>query len=242
MSTWPVTAGAPAPGLAGLVPAGWRDELATELASPGFQALERFLVEEERSGVRVFPPRGQIFAALAATPLSKVKVVVIGQDPYPTAGNANGLAFSVAPGQRLPQSLKNLFAGLCADTGVPGPTSGDLTPWANEGVLLLNTVLTVRESEPNSHRKKGWEPFTEAVLRRVSEQEGAVVFLCLGNHARAMAERLVDTRRHSILAAPHPSPLNGRKFEETARRERLFSRVNELLAAGGRSGVVWELP
>lgn len=237
-----VAAGGPALGLAGLVPAGWRDSLAAEIASPGFQALEKFLDEEERSGANVFPPRAQIFAALAATPPSKVKVVVIGQDPYPTAGNANGLAFSVAPGQPIPASLKNIFLGLKADTGAAPPQSGDLTPWAKEGVLLLNTVLTVRESAPNSHRNQGWEPFTEAVLKKVNEQPGPVVFLCLGNQARSMAENMVDTQKHTILSAPHPSPLNGKKFEETARREKLFTRVNDVLAAGGRTRVDWALP
>jgi uracil-DNA glycosylase len=228
-------------GLAGLVPSAWRDTLATEIASPGFQALEKFLDEEDRTGAKVFPPRAQVFAALAATPPSKVKVVVIGQDPYPTAGNANGLAFSVAPGMPVPASLKNLFAGLKADTGAAVPQSGDLTKWANEGVLLLNTVLTVREGEPNSHRGKGWEPFTEGVLKKVNEQSGPVVFLCLGNQAKAMAESLVDTGKHTIISAPHPSPLNGRKFVETAEREHLFTHVNDVLKAGGRGTVDWAL-
>lgn len=229
-------------GLAGLVPSAWQDTLKNEIASPGFQALEKFLDDEAASGANIFPPRAQIFAALAATPPGKVKVVVIGQDPYPTAGNANGLAFSVARGQAIPQSLKNLYAGLKADTGAPTPTSGDLTPWAKEGVLLLNTVLTVRESAPNSHRGKGWEPFTEAVLQKVNEQPGPVVFLCLGAQAKTMAEGMVDTRKHTILAAPHPSPLNGKKFEQAAAREKLFTRVNDVLTAGGRGKVNWALP
>lgn len=230
----------PPQGLAGLVPQAWRAPLAAEIASPGFQALEKFL-DEEGLSAKVFPPRAQIFAALAATPPSKVKVVVIGQDPYPTAGNANGLAFSVAPGMPIPASLKNLFKGLEADTGAAPPQSGDLTPWAKSGVLLLNTVLTVRESAPNSHRGKGWEPFTEAVLEKVNLQAGPVVFLCLGAQARAMAESLVDTQKHTILSAPHPSPLNGKKFEEACGREHLFSKVNDVLEAGGRTAVDWTL-
>jgi uracil-DNA glycosylase len=229
-------------GLAALVPRAWAASLAAELASPGFQALQEFLDAEDRSGARVFPPRAQVFAALAAVQPAGVKVVVLGQDPYPTAGNANGLAFSVSPGQPLPRSLKNLFAGLAADTGAAPPTSGDLTPWAREGVLLLNTVLTVRESSPNSHRGKGWEPFTRGVLEQVNRQPGPVVFLCLGAHAKALAEGMVDTLRHTILSAPHPSPLNGKKFEQLAGKERLFSRVNEVLEAGGRAGVRWALP
>jgi uracil-DNA glycosylase len=237
-----VVAGGPPTGLAGLVPSAWQDTLKNEIASPGFQALEKFLDEEAASGANVFPPRAQIFAALAATPPAKVRVVVIGQDPYPTSGNANGLAFSVAKGQAIPQSLKNLYAGLKADTGAPTPSSGDLTPWAKEGVLLLNTVLTVRESAPNSHRGKGWEPFTEAVLKKVNEQPGPVVFLCLGAQAKTMAEGMVDTGKHTILAAPHPSPLNGKKFEQVAGAQKLFTRVNDVLTSGGRGQVNWALP
>jgi uracil-DNA glycosylase len=237
-----VAGGSPPPGLAGLVPSAWRDAMASEIASPGFQALEKFLDEEDRIGAKVFPPRAQVFAALEATPPSKVKVVIIGQDPYPTAGNANGLAFSVNKGMPIPASLKNIFAGLKADTGAPIPKDGDLTPWAKEGVLLLNTVLTVREGEANSHHGKGWEPFTEGVLKKVNEQAGPVVFLCFGNQAKKMAESLVDTHKHAILAAPHPSPLNGRKFVETVEREHLFTQVNDALKAGGRSGVNWTLP
>ena len=228
-------------GLAGLVPPAWRDALATEIASPNFVGLEKFLDEEDRTGAKVFPPRAQVFAALQATPPSKVKVVIIGQDPYPTAGNANGLAFSVARGQPVPASLKNIFAGIKADTGAAIPTSGDLTPWANEGVLLLNTVLTVREGAPNSHHGKGWEPFTQAVLKKVNEQAGPVVFLCFGNQAKAMAESLVDTHKNVILSAPHPSPLNGRKFVDAAGREHLFTKVNDALNAGGRTAVDWAL-
>ena len=225
-----------------LMPADWRSALSAELQAPSFRELEKFLAAEQRAGASVFPPREQIFAALASTPLSQVRVVVIGQDPYPTRGNANGLAFSVAPGRKPPASLQNLFKGLAADVGTTPPSSGDLTAWAKQGVLLLNTVLTVREGEPSSHRGRGWEPLTRAMLEKVNQQPGPVVFLVLGVPARNMAEGLVDTNKHTIVAAPHPSPLNGKAFENTARTERIFSRVNQVLKAGGRSTVDWQLP
>ncbi len=227
--------------LASLVPAPWRVALAPALAAPSFAALERFLDAEARAA-NVFPPRPLVFAALAHTAPERVRVVVVGQDPYPTEGNANGLAFSVSPGVKPPASLKNLFKGLAADVGAPVPSSGDLTPWADRGVLLLNAVLTVREGAPASHRRKGWEPVTEAVLRAVSGLAGPVVFLCLGRHAKALAERLVDGARHTVLCAPHPSPLNGNAFLEAAARDRPFTRTNAVLRAAGRGEVDWRLP
>lgn len=223
-----------------LVPADWRKALGAELEKPSFKELEKFLDKESAAG-KVFPPRSQIFAALKQTPPHKVKVVVIGQDPYPTAGNANGLSFSVAKGQKIPASLKNIFAGLNADDGTPIPKTGDLTPWAKRGVLLLNTVLTVREGAPNSHRGKGWEPFTEAVLKKVDAEPGPVVFLCFGAQAQQMAAKLVDPGKHTILAAPHPSPLNGNAFVTAAKRDHLFSRTNQILTTGGRGAIDWSL-
>jgi uracil-DNA glycosylase len=224
-----------------LVPESWRAALADVLAAPSFLELERFLDEECRT-CTVLPPRERIFAALEATPPEAVKVVVLGQDPYPTAGNANGLAFSVMPGVKVPASLKNIFAGVQADVGGPLPKSGDLSPWARQGVLLLNTVLTVREGAPSSHARRGWEALTAAVVQRVQDQRGPVVFLSFGNHAAAVLEGRVDLARHRVLQAPHPSPLNGRKFVETVGREKLFSRANEALAAAGRAPIVWRLP
>ena len=191
--------------LQNLIPADWRKALSAELQTPAFSRLETFLGQEAVSGRKIFPPRDQIFAALSQTPLNKVRVVVIGQDPYPTAGNANGLAFSVAPGMKVPGSLKNIYAGLAGDAHTTMPTTGDLTPWAKEGVLLLNTVLTVREGEPNSHHDKGWEDLTRAMLKKVDEMPGPVVFLCFGAQATAMAQRMVDPSKHTILSAPHPS-------------------------------------
>lgn len=228
--------------LRNLIPADWRKALQPELDTPSFAALESFLGKEATSGAKVFPPKEQIFAALSQTPLNKVRVVVIGQDPYPTAGNANGLAFSVAPGMKVPASLKNIYAGLAADAHTTPPSTGDLTPWAKQGVLLLNTVLTVREGEPNSHRDKGWEELTKAMLKKVDQTDGPVVFLCFGAQAKAMAESLVDTSKHTISSAPHPSPLNGKAFVTTVEKEHLFTHVNEVLSAGGRGKVDWQLP
>lgn len=228
------------PPLRQLVPSEWRAALAPVLSSGVFEALDAFLAAEARDA-RVFPQRAQIFQALAQTPPEAVKVVILGQDPYPTAGNANGLAFSVAPGQKVPASLRNVFAGLRVDLGLAAPASGDLTPWTRRGVLLLNTVLTVREGQPASHRKKGWESVTDAIIRCVDRQPGPVVFLCFGAHAKVMVERLVDTTRHPVLIAPHPSPLNGKAFVVAAERDRFFSRANAILSDAGRGPIDWRL-
>ena len=228
--------------LESMIPADWRKALSSELKTPSFAGLETFLGTEMKSGKKIFPPKDQIFAALSQTPLNKVRVVIIGQDPYPTAGNANGLAFSVAPGMKVPGSLKNIYAGLAADAHTTVPTTGDLTPWAKEGVLLLNTVLTVREGEPNSHRDKGWEDLTRAMLKKVDDMPGPVVFVCLGAQAKAMAESMVDTSKHTILSAPHPSPLNGKAFVNAVTKDHLFTHTNEILKAGGRGTVNWQIP
>lgn len=222
-----------------LVPPAWAPALDEALRAPSFAALEAFLEEEAARRIHVFPPREALSAALALTPPGAVKVVLLGQDPYPTRGNANGLAFSVSPGVKPPASLRNLFRGLEADLGAAPPRGGDLTPWARRGVLLLNTVLTVREGEPQSHRKRGWEDFTLSLLRHLSAGEARVVFLCLGKPAHALVRSLGT--RHPVVAAPHPSPLNGRAFEDTARAERPFSRVNALLVEAGREPVDWAL-
>jgi len=222
------------------VPTAWRDAVREVLASPGFASLAEFLQAEDAAGP-VFPPRDERFAALAHTPPDAVKVVLLGQDPYPTRGNANGLAFSVHRGVKPPASLKNLFLGLHADLGLAVPAHGDLTAWADRGVLLLNTVLTVREGEPHSHKKRGWEAFTEAVLRAVVAAHAPVAFLCLGKPAQAMAEKLVVDARHEVLPLPHPSPLNGKAFETAARAEKPFTRLNAFLERAGRGAVDFAL-
>ncbi len=228
--------------LSSLIPPGWQKPLHDVVESPAFAELSAFLDAEVAAKKTLFPPRELIFAALAETPLDQVKAVVIGQDPYPTAGNANGLSFSVSPGVKVPGSLRNIFAALQADTGLPVPKSGDLSPWAKSGVLLLNTVLTVREGEANSHQGHGWEAFTEGVLRLVNAQPGPIAFLCFGKQAHALAAELVDAKRHKVFNEPHPSPLNGKKFVESVKVSKIFTKTNEVLKAAGRDPIDWALP
>lgn len=227
--------------LADLVPATWRDALEPVLAADSFTALDAFLTTEWQTA-KVFPPREQVFAALARTPPAAVKAVILGQDPYPKPGHANGLAFSVSPGVKPPGSLRNLFKGLVADVGLSLPTSGDLTPWADRGVLLLNTVLTVREGEANSHKKKGWEPLTEAVLRHVASLPGPIVFFCFGKPAETMVTKHVDATKHLVLVTPHPSPLNKDAFVDAVTKDKPFTKANERLLAAGRGPIDWSLP
>jgi uracil-DNA glycosylase len=214
--------------LAQQIPEAWRTAVEPVTSSLLFASLQQF-VDDEYANATVFPPREQIFNALALTPPEAVKVVLLGQDPYPTAGNANGLAFSVTKSVKIPASLKNVFLGLKADLGLEVPAHGDLTPWAERGMLLLNAVLTVREKEANSHQKKGWEALTTAVLRHVAQQPRPVVFLCFGKPALKLVESLGASQ--PIVATPHPSPLNKTAFVDCARDEKCFTRVNELLGA-----------
>ncbi len=211
-----------------LVPPKWKSALSEATATGSFTELSTFLETEWNTQV-VFPPKPQVFAALELTPPEAVRVVLLGQDPYPTAGNANGLAFSVTKDVKVPASLKNVFLGLQADLGLSVPNHGDLTPWARRGVLLLNAVLTVREKTPQSHQKKGWEAFTTAVLRHVANGPRKVVFLCFGKPALKLVESLGT--QHPIVAAPHPSPLNGRAFVDAVAKDKLFTKVNSLLDA-----------
>ena len=220
------------------VPLRWRKLLARALEAASFTELETFLSAEMKSAT-IFPPQKQIFAALEYTAPEEVKAVIIGQDPYPTAGNANGLCFSVSPGMKIPGSLRNIFAALAADLGVAVPKNGDLSVWATRGVMLLNTVLTVREGDANSHQGKGWEAFTKAVLEQVNALPGPIVFLCFGKQAQHLAADLVDAQRHTVLNEPHPSPLNGKKFVESVRASKIFSKTNEVLKAAGRSTIDW---
>ncbi len=216
------------------LPASWRAELGSELEQPYFAALARFVAEERASGA-VFPPPQDVFAAFERTPFERVRAVIVGQDPYPGDGQAHGLCFSVRPGVAIPPSLRNIFKELESDLGIPRPAQGDLAGWAAQGVLLLNTVLTVRKDEANSHAGRGWERFTDAALRAVSRREH-VVFLLWGNSARAKAE-LIDAR-HTRIESAHPSPLSARKFLGT----RPFSRTNAALAAHGQGTIDWSLP
>lgn len=221
--------------LAALVPSPWRSALREVLDSPAFAALDA----KVEAASDVLPPKPLVFAALAATPPSGVKVVLLGQDPYPTPGHANGLAFSVNPGVKLPASLRNLLGGVSADVGCPKPSNGDLTPWARQGVLLLNTVLTVSAGQANAHKAFGWSLVTDAVLRHVASLPERVVFLCLGAQARTLVRPLANG--HPVLEYPHPSPLSRERFVERAREGRPFTRINALLAEAGRAPIDWAL-
>jgi uracil-DNA glycosylase len=220
------------------LPPDWRKALSGEFDKPYFKQLEKFLAVERRDG-KVLPPPDKVFAALKATPLDKVKVVLLGQDPYPTAGNANGLSFSVGDGQKIPRSLQNMFKVAHSDVGTPMPNNGNLTPWTKQGVLLLNTVLTVREGQPDSHAGHGWELFTQAILDVVNQKQKGAVFMLLGKQAQEVATPHVDTKRNSIVAAPHPSPMTpGNPFAKS----HPFSEVNKALAAAGKTPIDWTIP
>ncbi|MDT0309883.1 uracil-DNA glycosylase [Streptomyces sp. DSM 44917] len=219
-----------------MLPASWQDVLGDELGRPYFKELTEF-VEEERARGPVYPPRDEVFAALDATPFDRVKVLVLGQDPYHGEGQGHGLCFSVRPGVRIPPSLRNVLKELREEQGHPLPDNGYLMPWARQGVLLLNAVLTVRAGEPNSHKGKGWEKFTDAVIRAVAEREQPAVFVLWGSYARKKL-RLIDTARHAVVEGPHPSPLSAQKFAGT----RPFTRIDEALAAQGHDPVDWRVP
>jgi len=214
----------------------WREAVGGVLQSPPLQALRAFLVEEQRQHA-TYPPNNEIFAALNATPLPSVRVVLLGQDPYHGAGQAHGLSFSVRRGVRPPPSLENIFRELHSDLGVPPPPHGDLSAWASRGVLLLNSSLTVRAGQAGSHRGRGWEVFTDAVISAVSARREGVAFVLWGRHAQEKRP-LVDERRHLVVASAHPSPYSAdRGFFGS----RPFSRVNAYLVGRGEGGVEWAL-
>lgn len=214
----------------------WNPVLRQELTEPYWQDLQVF-VEGERAAGPVYPPVGEVFAALHLTPLADVKVVILGQDPYHGPGQAHGLCFSVRPGTALPPSLRNIYKELASDLGTPTPRTGDLTPWAQRGVLLLNTTLTVGGGQAGSHQGRGWETFTDRVIGAVSAKEETVVFMLWGAHARKK-KALIDTRRHVIIESAHPSPLSAHNGFFGSRP---FSRANAALEAAGREPVDWSL-
>jgi len=213
----------------------WKGLLKEEFNAPYFIGLKSFLVQE-KSKYTVYPPGMQILAAFNQTPFEKVKVVIIGQDPYHGSGQANGLSFSVNKGIRKPPSLNNIFKELESDLGIPVPDSGNLESWAKQGVLLLNATLTVRENQPGSHQDKGWEKFTDAVIRTISQTKEGVVFLLWGKYAQTK-EVLIDDSRHFILKAAHPSPLARGAFFGCKH----FSRTNELLRKQGLKEIDWKI-
>jgi uracil-DNA glycosylase len=207
--------------------------LAHETSQPYFAKLQAFVAQERRK-YDVYPPEDHVFAALELTPFKQVRAVLLGQDPYHGAGQAHGLCFSVLPGVRKPPSLVNILKELDADIGCPIPSHGCLVSWARRGVLMLNTALTVRAGKPNSHKGKGWERFTDAIIRLVSARDSPAVFLLWGSHSQAK-KGLIDTARHAILEAPHPSPLAAKPFAGT----RPFTKANALLANWGKPPIDW---
>ena len=214
----------------------WKAALEAEFEKAYFPALRTFLVEEKKK-CRVFPPGSLIFNAFNQTPFHRVRVVLLGQDPYHGAGQAHGMCFSVPKGVPKPPSLVNIFKELRSDTGIPEPSHGDLTAWAGQGVLLLNATLTVRENQAGSHQNRGWEQFTDAAIRRLSDERSGLVFILWGNYA--MAKRsLIDTSKHHILTAVHPSPLSAHRGFFGCRH---FSQTNQLLRKGGMGEVDWRI-
>ncbi len=216
----------------------WLDWLADEFDQPYMQQLRAFLLQEKQRGKVIYPPGPQIFNALNTTPPASVKVVILGQDPYHGPGQAHGLCFSVRPGVAPPPSLQNIFKELHADLGLPIPSHGCLQHWAEQGVLLLNAVLTVERGRAGSHQGKGWEHFTDRVIAEINQRLDGVVFLLWGSQAQKKAAQ-VDTSRHRVLKAPHPSPLSAHRGFFGCRH---FSQANDWLKAQGRPPVDWSLP
>ena len=214
----------------------WKNALAEEFGKPYFESLVRFLHSEKTAGQKIYPPGSQIFRAFDLTPLENLKVVILGQDPYHGPGQAHGLSFSVSAGVPAPPSLKNIFKEIESDLGIRMSGYPDLEKWARQGVLLLNAVLTVRAGQPASHSKIGWQEFTDAVIRYISDNCEGVVFLLWGNFARTKSA-LIDHSRHHVLEAAHPSPLARGAFFGC----RHFSQTNALLAVQGKTLIDWKL-
>lgn len=214
----------------------WNPLLRGEFAKPYWAELMQFVAAERAAGP-VFPPHDEVFAALHLTPFADVKVVILGQDPYHGPGQAHGLCFSVNPGVRIPPSLVNIFKELETDLGIGPASTGDLRSWARQGVLLLNTTLTVRAHEAASHQGKGWETFTDEVIKTVGAKDELTVFVLWGSHARKK-KSLVDGSRHTIIESPHPSPLAAHRGFFGSRP---FSGANAALEAAGRRPIDWRL-
>lgn len=219
------------------LPGGWQPVLASELEQPYFQRLEAFLAEERRTQT-IYPPEEDVFNALKLTPYARANVLLLGQDPYHDTGQAHGLCFSVRPGITPPPSLVNIYKELRDDVGCRIPRTGYLAPWAEQGVLMLNAVLTVRAHQPNSHKGHGWETFTDAVIRAVNAKATPVVFVLWGGYAQKKLP-LIDTSRHVVVQSAHPSPLSARNGFFGSRP---FSAINRALHAAGHPEIDWQIP
>jgi len=218
------------------LPGGWSHVLPDELLKPYFRELAAF-VADERERHEVFPGVPDVYSALAHTPYDRVNVLILGQDPYHDIGQAHGLCFSVRPGTRPPPSLVNIFKELRDDLGVAVPQTGCLTKWADQGVLLLNAVLTVRAHQPNSHKDRGWETFTNVIIRKVNERPDPVVFVLWGGYAQKKA-KLIDDKKHTVIKGAHPSPLSAKLWFGS----KPFSKINAALKKHGKPEINWQLP
>jgi uracil-DNA glycosylase len=216
----------------------WKAHVGDWLQRPDMRDLSAFLRQRKAAGARIYPPGPQIFAAFDATPFDAVKVVILGQDPYHGPGQAHGLCFSVLPGVPVPPSLVNIYKEINADLGIAPPDHGCLLPWARQGVLLLNAVLTVEDGRAGAHQGKGWEGFTDHAIETLAREREGLVFLLWGSYAQAKG-KVIDTRRHRVLRAPHPSPLSAhRGFLGCGH----FSATNQYLAQRGQAPIDWRLP
>jgi uracil-DNA glycosylase len=215
----------------------WKAALQNQFNQPYFERLVTFLKAEKTAEKVIFPAGQLIFNAFEQTPIDQVKVVILGQDPYHNPGEAMGLSFSVPKGKRTPPSLVNIYKEIHADLGLPIPKHGDLTSWAAQGVFLLNAMLTVEQKKPGSHQKKGWEQFTDSVIKTISDTKENVVFMLWGNFARGK-KALIDSSKHLVLEGVHPSPLAGNGFSGCKH----FSQANQYLAKHGKTQIDWLIP
>ncbi len=216
----------------------WKQLLQQEFEKDYFQQLVGFVKEEyKNNSTSIFPPAGAIFKAFDACPVDRLKVVILGQDPYPTRGHANGLCFSINPDVRpFAKSLINIFKEIETDLGQPIPPNGDLSRWAEQGVLLLNSILTVREGTPQSHQGKGWERFTDAVIQKISDENEGVVFMLWGGYARNKGKN-IDRTKHVVLESGHPSPMSANQGLWFGNKH--FSKANDYLLKTGKSAIIW---
>ena len=214
----------------------WRNILENQFTSDYFLNLKKFLIEEKKQQI-IYPPGSLMFSAFNLTPFNKVKVIILGQDPYHGTKQAHGLCFSVPVGVKNPPSLKNIFKELCEDLGIEPSESGNLESWAKQGVLLLNATLSVRANQAGSHQNKGWETFTDSVISTLSEKKSGLIFILWGNYAKAK-EKLIDTDKHYILKAAHPSPFSAYSGFFGCKH---FSKTNEILKNSGLPEIDWKI-
>lgn len=215
---------------------GWKELLKDEFLSPNFRLIKKFIVNEKEAGKIIYPPGQLIFNAFNLCPLDRLKVVILGQDPYHGPGQAMGLSFSVPKNISMPPSLKNIYKEIKNDLNIDMPDHGDLTHWAEQGVLLLNAILSVERNKPGSHKNSGWEQFTNAVIQRIADSKENIVFLLWGNFARAK-RNLINNEKHLILESPHPSPLAGNGFFGNNH----FSKTNDFLSSRNIKPIDWSI-